>query len=78
VGVRAAIEARSAERRYLPAYSPDLNPIEPVFAKFKALLRTAAARSIEALLNAIGGALKRFPPNECANYFANSGYLRSA
>ena len=77
-GVRAAIEAQGAELRYLPPYSPDLNPIEQAFAKLKALLRKAAERSKDGLWNAIGSLLELFPPAECANYFANSGYLRSA
>ena len=59
---------------YLPAYSPDLNPIEQWFAKLKALLRKAAARSFDALIHAIGRALEAFTPDECANYLANSGY----
>ena len=77
-GIREAIEARGAELRYLPPYSPDLNPIEQAFAKLKALLRKAAERSKDGLWNAIGSLLELFPPAECANYFANSGYLRSA
>jgi transposase len=70
-GVREAIEAKGARLLYLPPYSPDLNPIEQVFAKLKALLRKAAARSIETLWRLIGRLIRRFPPNECANYFAN-------
>lgn len=77
-GVREAIEARGATLLYLPPYSPDLNPIEQAFAKLKSILRTAAARSIDALWNAIGTSLQRFAPTECANYLANSGYRRSA
>jgi transposase len=77
-GVREAIEARGAILLYLPAYSPDLNPIEQAFSKLKALLRSAAARSIDALWTAIGNALHRFGPTECANYLVNSGYRRSA
>lgn len=73
-GVREAIEARGASLLYLPPYSPDLNPIEKSFAKLKALLRKAAARTREALWNAIGRFLSRFTPQECANYFANAGY----
>lgn len=76
-GVREAIQARDAALLYLPPYSPDLNPIEQVFAKFKALLRTEAARTVEALWRAIGRLLDRFKPGECANYLANSGYLQS-
>jgi transposase len=76
-GVRQAIEAAGAELRYLPPYSPDLNPIEQVFAKLKALLRKIAARCVEALWTAIGHLLTQFAPGECANYFRNSGYVRS-
>ena len=77
-GVCEAVEARGASLLYLPPYSPDLNPIEQAFAKLKALLRKAAARTLEALVDAIGGFLGRFAPAECANYLANSGYPRSA
>jgi transposase len=73
-GVRAAIEAAGAVLRYLPPYSPDFNPIEQVFAKLKTLLRKAAARTIEALWNAIGHLLAAFAPSECANYFTDAGY----
>ena len=64
--------------RYLPAYCPDLNPIEQAFTKLKALLRKAAERSVDGLWTAIGRLLDLFPPAECANYLANSGYPRSA
>jgi transposase len=74
-GVREAIEGRGAHLLYLPPYSPDLNPIEQLFAKLKALLRAAAARTIEALWSAIGHALQAFSPAECANYFADAGYV---
>jgi transposase len=74
-GVREAIEARGASLLYLPPYSPDLNPIEQSFAKFKALIRKAALRSRDALWNAIGQFLGRFTPQECTNYFANAGYM---
>lgn len=70
----AAVEAAGAELRYLPAYSPDFNPIEQFFAKLKALLRKAAARTIEALIAVIADALTTVTPNECANYLANQGY----
>jgi transposase len=76
-GVREAIEARGAELRYLPPYSPDLNPIEQAWAKLKALLHKAAERTVEGLWSTIGKLLDLFPPAECANYIANSGYLRS-
>jgi len=74
-GVRSAIEAVGAELLYLPPYSPDLNPIEQAFAKLKALLRTAARRTVDALWWAIGHALDAFSPAECANYFAHAGYV---
>ena len=77
-GVREAIEARGAELRHLPPYSPDLNPIEQTFAKLKALLRKAAARTVNDLWSTIGQLLDLFPPAECANYLAHSGYRRSA
>jgi len=73
---RAAIEARGAALILLPAYSPDLNPIEQAFAKLKALVRAAAPRSVDALWNTIAACLARFTPEECSNYFANSGYPR--
>ena len=72
--VRALIRSRGAKLFFLPKYSPDLNPIEQVFAKLKHLLRKAAARTVEAVWAAIGQALKAFIPKECANYFKNSGY----
>ena len=75
-GVRTAIENAGACLLYLPAYSPDLNPIEQWFAKLKALLRKAAARTFNALIDAIASALEAFTPHECANYLANSGYRR--
>lgn len=75
-GIREAIEATGAELRYLPAYSPDFNPIEQFFAKLKALLRKAAARTVEALVAAIADALTKVSPHECANYLANQGYRR--
>jgi transposase len=57
-----------------PKYSPDLNPIEQVFAKSKHLLRKASARTREAICNAIGELLGSYTPDECANYLRNSGY----
>lgn len=74
-GVREAIEARGANLLYLPPYSPDLNPIEQAFAKFKARLRKAAARTIDALWDAIAEACRAFSSAECANYLANAGYV---
>jgi transposase len=73
-GVREAIEAAGATVRYLPPYSPDLNPIELAFAKLKALLRKAAERSIDALWRRIGQLLDHYTPQECVNYFRHDGY----
>ena len=73
-GVRTAIEAAGASLRYLPPYSPDFNPIEMAFAKLKALLRKAAARTIPDLWQAIKHAIPLFTPQECANYFDHAGY----
>ena len=67
-GVRAAIEAVGATLRYLPPYSPDLNPIELAFAKLKGLLRKAGARTKPALDGAIAQAIGHLPPSECSNY----------
>jgi transposase len=74
VGIRQAIEATGATLRYLPPYSPDLNPIEQLFAKLKALLRKASARTLDTLIAAIARALNAFKSTEYANYLANSGY----
>ena len=74
-GVRQAIEAMGASMRYLPAYSPDLNPIEKLFAKLKAMLRKAAKRTVDALWDEIGRLLDTFSAQECFNYFASSGYV---
>jgi transposase len=73
--VRRVIETAGARLLFLPPYSPDLNPIEQVFAKLKALLRRAAARSIPTLWNAVGELLGCFTAAECTNYFANAGYV---
>ncbi len=75
-GVRHAIEAAGAELRFLPPYSPDLNPIEQLFAKLKSLLRKTAARTVEAQWTAIGQLVACFAPGECKNYIRNSGYVR--
>ena len=72
--VRRAIRAAGAKLFFLPKYSPDLNPIEQVFAKLKHLLRKAQARTPDAICQAIGTHLDAFTPQECANYFRNSGY----
>ena len=72
--VRRAIRAAGARLLLLPRYSPDLNPIEQVFAKLKHLLQKAAARSQDAVCATIGQLLDTYTPQECANYLANSGY----
>jgi transposase len=74
VGVKEMAEAKGARLLYLPSYSPDLNPIEQVFAKLKTLLRKAMARSFDDLWKAIGSILELFTQQECRNYFVNSGY----
>jgi transposase len=73
-GVREAITAVGASTLYLPAYSPDLNPIEQLFAKLKALLRKAAARTRDSLWEVIGRLLDGVSPAECRNYLENAGY----
>ncbi|MEH2480094.1 transposase [Nitrobacteraceae bacterium AZCC 2146] len=72
--VRRAIRAAGAKLFFLPPYSPDLNPIEQMFAKLKTLLRKAAERTVEATWRRIGALLSAFSPQECANYLTNSGY----
>jgi transposase len=72
--VRKAIRAVGAKVFFLPPYSPDLNPIEQVFAKLKALLRKAAERTVQATWRKIGTLLDEFSPDECANYLRNAGY----
>ena len=73
-GVRAIIEKAGAKLQYLPPYSPDLNPIEMMFAKLKALLRKAKERTVDKLWDRIGVLLDEFTPNECANFLAHDGY----
>lgn len=73
-GVRQAIVAAEAEVAYLPPYSPDLNPIETVFSKFKWLVRSAARRTVNALWNACGELSSRFEESECRNHFRHCGY----
>lgn len=73
-GIQEAIEATGATLRYLPPYSPDLNPIEQAIAKLKSYLRKEAARTLETLIEAIASALKKFTPQECANFITNAGY----
>ena len=72
--VRALVRSRGAKLFFLPKYSPDLNPIEQLFAKLKHLLRKAAVRTAEAVSDAIGQLLPAFTSKECANYFENAGY----
>jgi transposase len=72
--VRRALRAAGAKLFFLPPYSPDLNPIEQVFAKLKTLLRKAAERTVEATWRRIGKLLDRFTQAECANYLRNAGY----
>lgn len=76
-GVREAIEATGATLCYLPPYSPDLNPIEHLFSKLKALLRKAAHRTVDALWTEIGTIVATCSPDECQHYFASSGYVHT-
>ena len=73
-GIAAAIHAAGATLKYLPPYSPDFNPIELLFAKLKALLRTERCRSREAIWEFLGTCLSRFAPSECASYVRHCGY----
>ena len=73
-GIGQAIEAAGARLLYLPPYSPDFNPIEMAFSKLKALLRKAAARTVDELWEAIAQSIEAFNPEECQNYFAAAGY----
>ena len=77
-GVRAAIEAAGAALLYLPAYSPDLNPIEMAFAKLKSLLRAKALRTMDELWSALGPISDTFSQTECRNYLRHAGYFQSA
>ena len=72
--VRQAIREAGAHLLFLPKYSPDLNPIEQVFAKLKALLRKAAERTVDSVCQRIGELLDGLTPEECANYLKNAGY----
>ena len=74
LAVRRAIRAAGAKLFFLPPYSPDLNPIEQVFAKLKTLLRKAEERTTDTVTARIGSLLGAFTPAECANYFRNAGY----
>jgi len=73
-GVQKAIESVGARVAYLPPYSPDLNPIEMVFAKLKHLVRSAAPRSVDALWNLLGRLTDAFPADECQRYLRHCGY----
>ena len=73
-GIREAIEKARATVRYLPKYSPDLNPIELPYSKFKALLRKVAARTLPGLYRAIRSFVPQLGAQECANYFRHAGY----
>lgn len=72
--VKAMIEAAGSTVLYLPPYSPDFNPIERAFAKLKAMLRKAEARTIDALWRTIGSLIETFSPTECQHYFDAAGY----
>ena len=76
-GVREAIERAGAEALYLPPYSPDLNPIETVFSKFKWLVRSQSRRTIEGLWQLCGDLSQRFEEPECRNHFQHCGYRYS-
>ena len=76
-GVREAIVAVGARVLYLPPYSPDLNPIEQVFSKFKWLVKSAGERTVEGLWKLCGSLCDRFPEPECRNYFQHCGYRHS-
>ena len=73
-GIREAIETRGAALRYLPKYSPDLNPIEMPFSQLKAFLRKAAERTIPRLRRRIGAFARNVTAHEASNYFAHAGY----
>ena len=75
--VQSIVEAQGATIKYLPPYSPDLNPIENVFAKLKALLRKAAERSYEKLWQTVGELINQFHADECSNFFKHAGYVSS-
>lgn len=75
--IRELIEARGCELLFLPPYSPDLNPIEEAFSKIKGLLRKAAARSREALIEALGAAISAVSPTDALGFFEHCGYRRS-
>ena len=72
--VEQLIKAAGAELRYLPPYSPDMNPIEKAYSKLKAFLRKIAERTVAGLLIALDACADIFKPAECVNYFAACGY----
>ena len=74
VGVAEAITAAGATPRYLPAYSPDLNPIENAYSKLEALMRKGGARTVDALAKPVGRSIKTFRPSDCRGYFSHAGY----
>ena len=74
VGVREAIEATGAMLRYLPPYSPDLNPIENAYSKLKSIMRKGGARTVDALTRLVGKAIAAIAPEHCAGYFRHTGY----
>ena len=74
VEIGRAIRARGARLWYLPAYSPDLNPIEQAFSKIKHWMRRAQRRTVEDTWRQIGHLVQTFSPDECCNYFTNAGY----
>jgi transposase len=74
-GVKEAVEAAGATLRYLPQYSPDLNPIEMAFSKFKAFLRKASERTVPGLCRRIGAFVPTLSRTECGNYFRHAGYV---
>jgi transposase len=76
-GVQQALARVGASICYLPPYSPDLNPIEKLFAKLKAMLRKASRRTIEALWDKLGELIDTLSPQECLNYFQSCGYVIS-
>ena len=73
-GVREVIEAQGAQIRYLPPYSPDLNPIEMAFSKLKTYMRKIAARDFDHLCAGVGSAVSQFTPSDCRNYFRHANY----
>ena len=73
-GVREAIEATGAQLLFLPPYSPDFSPIEPMWSKAKEMIRSAAARTIDTLTKAVGAAMEAVTPRDCHGYFSHCGY----